>query len=273
MNNIKHFFIIILAVWLFGCNLGDKSDPAALQKNLASFDIDKEQFNAYAKLKGIPSTSGARYDRAIKVFAERNGLARVISDESGVVTPELLAELKESRNEIIIKHYFDDYVNKTVNDSAIEEYYQSHSDDYTTRKARISQILFALPPSANTASRMKKMEIAKQLAEDLRNGDDFEQAVMKYTDDNAGKEKHGELGWVEEAGAKNNLASIAVTMNEGGVSEPIELPDAIAIIKVLEGPISEVQPLTDVKDKIAYKLKYDAKVKEMERLQKIASTL
>lgn len=271
MNLVIKILLVVPFAALIACSSDNNSN--SLQKEIVGFEINKDEFNAYVKLKGIPTEVGARYDRATKVFAEQNALAAVIAKEVAINTPELRADLKESRNEIIIKHYFDDYVDKTVNDAAIEAYYQSNAASYTTRKARIAQILLTSSVSANAADRMSKMEMAKKLAEDLRNGGDFAKAVMKYSDDVSSKNNQGDIGWVTEGSSHHALASIAVAMNEGDISEPIEMPNGILILKVLEGPVSEVQPLANVKEKIAYKLKYDAKLKEMERLKKSAASL
>lgn len=273
MNKIKQIIILVPIATLLGCSSGESHNSETLQKDIASFDLDKEEISAYMKLKSIPSDVGARYDRAVKVFAEQNALAAVIAKEPTINTPSFRAEIKESRNEIIIKRYFADYVNKTIDDAAIEAAYQTNIGSYTSRKARIAQIFLATPISSNAADRMSKLELAKKLAESLRNGGDFAKAALEYSDDTASKKNQGEVGWVTEGGAHQLLASIAVTMNEDNISEPIESPNGIYIIKVLEGPVTEVQPLEDVKEKLAYKLKYDAKLKEMQRLNKLASAL
>lgn len=273
---VKKILLVAITAALFGCSSSDtnvEKVSSSLKDELSSFDLTQEELDGYARSKGIIGEPGARYDRSVKVFAERNAMAAIILDESEIDSAELRAQLKESRNEILIKHYMAQHIDTAITAKTVETAYKQNLEQYTKRKAKVSHILLTVSPANDASRRMQQMEKAKQLAEQLRKEGGFEQAVKVHSDDAVSIKSGGDLGWVVEGGVRHAFASVAVKLETGEVSDPFETPQGIHIIKVIEGPVSEVTPFDQVKDKLEYKLRYDAKVKELERLKDAAAPM
>lgn len=258
------------AIGIAGCG-GKTSGDSALGGSASDFGVTAEELAAYLAQKGVQEKTGERYDRVLRTFLERNALAEAIARESTANTDAMRASLKHSRNETLIKQYLDTYSDRAVTPATVQEFYDSHVSEYTKKRVRIARILIPVTPSMSAGEQQEKRELAKDIAEKVRGGFEFERAAKEYSQDIATSDKGGELGWITEDGIYGALAASALSLNAGDVSEPIETVSGLEIVKVLEGPTTDVTPLEKVRAEIEYKLKYESKLKEMDRLKGVGA--
>jgi peptidyl-prolyl cis-trans isomerase SurA len=75
--------------------------------------------------------------------------------------------------------------------------------------------------------------LADQLARDLRAGGDFATAARRYSA-SASSRQGGAIGWVPERALPPQVAAEIAGLAAGAVTAPVETPNAIAILKVLD---------------------------------------
>ncbi|MBU1651151.1 SurA N-terminal domain-containing protein, partial [bacterium] len=82
-----------------------------------------------------------------------------------------------------------------VTDKMISDYYFAHREEYLEpEKRRIAYVLFSEEPSAKDSAAV--YELAEELMQRLKEGDDFAKLALEFSDDRSG-ENGGELGWFE----------------------------------------------------------------------------
>ncbi|MEI7640955.1 MAG: peptidylprolyl isomerase [bacterium] len=132
-----------------------------------------------------------------------------------------------------------------VTDKDAEEYYTTHSGDFSEIKAR--HIL------------IKSKDFATSLYDRIKAGEDFIELAKKYSEDNTTRESGGELGYFGKGAMVQEFEQAAFPLSVGEVSEPVRTVYGYHIIK-----IDEKRKITyeDSKDKIK-KMIEDRKKKEI----------
>ncbi|MES9902565.1 MAG: peptidylprolyl isomerase [Sedimenticola sp.] len=261
----KSLLIVLCVVGFAGCGNKGSVESSTLE-SISSFSISEDELAAYVESKGIKNKQGERYKRTVQAFIEQNALASVISTDPKSLTTSTRVDIKRKRNEILINNYLNNHVVNLVTADFVEKYYKDNIDQYSTRKVKVLQILLPIPQGVSDSKRLGKREEAIKLAEMLRNGGDFSEAVKNYSADTL-----DEIKWLIEGKGDQIIVDAALSMKVDDISEPIDSPHGMQIIKLLEDPVSEVTELDDIRDKIVYELKYEAKLGELKRLKALAS--
>lgn len=265
---LKNSFILVCFTTLLGCSDSQKSDTGLT--GIDSFIVTNEDIDSILKINGLPDTEGKRQDRVKEVYQERNAIASLIMTNELLDLPLVLGEIKRNRNELLIKYYFEAFVKNTASDEAIKKYYDEKIDEFTDKRAHVAQILVKVSPKDDINKQAELQKKAVKIADELRRGEDFANAVKMYSDDKASKEKGGDLGWLSTGNADAVIVEKAISLDIKDIPEPIRTAKGYHVIKLLEPIETNVKPFEDVKQKIAYKLKYDAKLNELKRLKKLA---
>lgn len=258
LSSLAAIFLLLLII--YGCNRTSEED------GIDGEVITDAEFEAYLKLKRIPSDPGNRRNRALKTFLERNALAEAIAQDPLLDNVAIEAELRDFRNELLISRYFEAFLKEKVRDEAMKAYYHANIDKYTRQKVKIAQILFRTHRAMREQQKSAKFSEAVEAHAKLKGGTPFAKLARQLSEDTLTAKKGGEIGWLQEAQIDKAIFDKALSMKQGKISEPIETDRGYHIIKLLEGPIGEQRPFEEVKGEIRYRLRYEAKQAEMNRL-------
>ncbi|MCX4028258.1 peptidylprolyl isomerase [Endozoicomonas sp. SM1973] len=255
--------LVSASLLLAGCQ--EKKQVVA---KVADENISKTQFEAYLKHKHIPTTAEKRVEAALDQYLEREALAKAIEDSQFLDNELTAAELNEFRKQMLISRYFEKYLNQTVSEDALRNYYAGNPDQFQSKRVNVAHILLRVRP------KMSEQEIgvvktkAYEAYSKLRANENFEELAKNYSEDRLSAEKNGELGWIKEGTIDSEFSKVAFSLKEGEFSKPIRTPFGFHIIKQLQAPQVVKQPFEAVKGDIRYQLRAQAKQAEYEKLLK-----
>ncbi len=143
----------------------------------------------------------------------------------------------------------------TVTPEEAREYYQFNPREFTEpEKIRAKHILVKIPPEANKEQIEQAHKTSKEILEKLKGGADFDRVAREMSQDDATREKGGDLGFFSKGTMNPALERVAAKLEVGKLSEPIRTDQGYDILMVTE-KIPEKQLEFDVvKDKIVEKL-------------------
>lgn len=97
---------------------------------------------------------------------------------------------------------------------------------------RARHILFRVPSDASPQVRDSVLRRARNVMEQARSGADFAQLAAQYTEEPGGGERGGDLGYFEPGQMVQPFAEAANRLQPGQISDPVETPFGIHIIKL-----------------------------------------
>ena len=105
---------------------------------------------------------------------------------------------------------------------------------------RVSHIMITF---GNERTRDEAQQLAETAREALDSGDSFTDTALRYSDDTASAEEGGDLGVISRGFFGDAFDEAAFGLEEGDVSQPVELDNAFHIIQVtdIQGPTFEEQ--------------------------------
>jgi len=170
-------------------------------------------------------------------IAQQNGLT--LSQLRDAIERDGFSYLKfreEIRNEILTGR-----LRQRVIDSRIEISEQEVDNILSTtpalaagdREFHIAQILIALPEGASPDQIETAEARAREILEQLRQGEDFTRLAVAVSDGRQALEG-GDLGWRRVEQLPAPFANAVVKMEVGEVSEPIRTPSGFHLVKLLE---------------------------------------
>ncbi len=158
----------------------------------------------------------------------------------------------------------------SLEESEIEEYYQDNLAQFQEPETiRVSRIYL---PYEGKERELVKTE-AQVITEKLRTGEDFSDLAKKHSQDEKAKDG-GDWGPFDWKRLTEREQDTIAGLSAGETSDPLELEDGVALLKVTEKTAPQTKPLLEVKDKITTILQ-DRKARELgeeriSRLQKMA---
>jgi hypothetical protein len=265
--------VIIVALSLVGVGCSDEvggiNVVSDIQSELSDFSVSEQSLSILLN-KNKVTRDDNRYKRVASSYIERNALAQAIMMQGSGLVPEVLFEVKDARNNALIKSYLDDYVLRVIGDEAVLKYYNDNIDKYSKKKFKSAGILISTA-GLSEQEVVDKYEVAVKIAEKARKENDFAILAKQYSDDKNTAAYGGDLGWISsEDGARKILVEALLALSVGGVSDPVQTERGFHVLKLLENPDIETRGLEEVKQEIEYQLKYDARTQEIKRLKIIA---
>ena len=131
----------------------------------------------------------------------------------------------------------------------IEKYYEENLDRYKVKDSvRLSMIsLWHRVDRGPEATR----ELAKDLAQQLKDGASFSELAVLYSDDRMRRDG-GDRGWIERGGPdlRSDLQDFAFSLEPGIPSEPLEKEEGCYLMLVEEARTARTRPLVEVRDEI-----------------------
>jgi peptidyl-prolyl cis-trans isomerase D len=147
-----------------------------------------------------------------------------------------------------------DYLNRVkLAPAAVEEYLKEHQEEFTRpRVIRAQQILLTLPPKATNADRRQAAQKAQDLLGKARAGEDFADLARANSQDDASREKGGDLGLVQRGQNPPEWDKVAFALKPGTMGLAAT-NKGIYLIKLEE--IKETEPLSDAAQQVESRLK------------------
>ena len=263
---IKFTILFVAVSVISACGDSGAPDPARDIAAIGKEKLTQADFNAYLKTKRIPVSNKSRVERAKKTFLERNALAQVIAKQGMVNEAMLNAELREFRNELLSSRYFEAYLNKTITDDNVESYYKNNKAEFESKELKLAQILLRIRSNMTEAEVTKVFKRSVSLHKKIASGSSFSSLAKRHSDDYGTKRKGGVMGWVKTGQVDPQILNEAAKLKKNQVSQPIRTNLGYHIVKLLDKPKIKQQSFDSVKGQIRYKLRSEAKQKEMQRL-------
>ncbi len=150
-----------------------------------------------------------------------------------------------------------------ISDSEIKEYYQFNEQKYYVEpQVKASHILIKVAPNAKP----EEEETAKKKIEDIRTqilaGEDFAKLAKQHSEDEANKEKGGDLGFFKKGAMVPAFEEVAFNLDIDKTSEPRKTRFGFHLIKVTDKKEGGIPAFSELKDKIKNEL-INEKEKEM----------
>ena len=163
--------------------------------------------------------------------------------DNGMTLEDIRSAAKQQYNNYILFNY---EVAKEIPDteSEIQEYYEENSNRYLIpAKLRISQIIFPYTED----NKLQVVADADQALSRIKSGEDFAEVYRSVTPQ-AAPDANGDIGYVQANSLRQEMQNALENLAAGEVSDVIETPAALIIIKVSEKEDAKITPLEEIKD-------------------------
>lgn len=238
--------------------------------NLATIgqeEVSRQQFEAHLEFKRIDPSNAERVQQAQSQYLERKALAQAILEEELIDEAALEAEFDEFRTQMIINRYLSEYLDKTVDDTALTNYYNSHPSEFQVRQAHVAHIVFRTHNAMAETELQAVQQKARNAQAQLMKGAEFEDIAKSSSEDLQSGPRGGELGWITETAIDPAFAQAAFALESGSVSDIVKTQYGYHLIKLLDPVRSQTLPFDQVKGDIRYRLRNKTKAAETQRLR------
>ena len=115
-----------------------------------------------------------------------------------------------------------------------EQLRQLYAEQAPGSRVRARHILLSFPENATDTQRDSVEQLAAELRERATSGEDFSELAGEYSEDPGTARQGGDLGWFERGRMVKPFEDAAFALQPGEISEPVESPFGIHVIKVEE---------------------------------------
>jgi len=138
-----------------------------------------------------------------------------------------------------------------VSQQDIEVYYTENSGSFTNpEQVKVREITVLYPKGADDKAKESAKARAKQARDEAVAGKVFADLVAKYSDNADLKRSGGDRGWVSRGQESPQFERVAFATEPGSVTELVETPEGLRVIKVEERKASSLKPLDSVRAQI-----------------------
>ena len=162
-----------------------------------------------------------------------------------------------------------------VTDADIEKYYNENEHRLTLpEQIRVRHILITWKPMGKPDDRAYIHEQMAPILERAREGEDFAALAREFSDDYATKQVGGDTGFFHRGQMAPTFEAAAFALEPGEISDIVETPFGVHIIKLEERRNEELLPLDDIRDQLREHVRNElaeaAVRKEIEQLKAVA---
>jgi len=162
-----------------------------------------------------------------------------------------------------------------VSDTDLELYYRDNESRLTLpEQIRVRHILITWKPLGKQDDRAYIREQMQPILERARAGEDFAALAREFSDDFATRQAGGDTGLFRRGEMAPSFEAVAFALEPGEISEPVETPFGVHIIKFEERRDEELLPLDDIRDQLREHVKNEqaeqAVRQEIDRLKAAA---
>lgn len=118
-------------------------------------------------------------------------------------------------------------------------------EEQPNAEVRARHILFRLPTDASPQVRDSVLARARGVVQEARGGADFAELAAEYTEEPGGGERGGDLGYFGPNQMVQPFEEAAFRLQPGEISEPVETPFGIHVIKVEDKRLPDYAEVSD----------------------------
>jgi len=138
----------------------------------------------------------------------------------------------------------------TVTDEELETYYRDNEIRLTLPdQVRVRHILLTWKPMGTTDDRAAIREQMAPILEQARSGADFAELASKYSDDSTASQG-GDTGFFNRGQMVPAFEAVAFALQPGEVSDPVETPFGVHILRLEERQEARLLPLDEVREQL-----------------------
>jgi len=253
--------ICLALLGLLGCS---KSDPVVARAN--GHDIKQSELEAFIKLKRPSATTPEAKADALDGYVSRVALAGAIQSESEASAAITQAEIDDFKTNTIISRHFKKLADAKLTEQVVEDYYRTHSSDFTQQNAHVAHIFFRVDQAMTAEQRKEKNAAAKTAFSELQAGKNFAELAATTSEDTTTNQSGGDLGWLNAGNSAPQMLKRAQMMKPQEVAEPIRTSTGYHVVKLLEPLQNVTKPLETVRAEIRQRLQNDMRTAETQRL-------
>jgi peptidylprolyl isomerase len=174
--------------------------------------------------------------------------------------PDIVRKIAETREAVIMQTYLASIVPPDPSfpsEAEVTAAYETNKAHLVMpRQFHLAQIVLTVAADATpdqVADIRKKAADLK--AQAMRPGADFSGLAKKNSQEPQSAEKGGDVGWLREPDMIPAVKDAVVAMTEGGISDPVRVPDGFHILKLIALKPAGQIPLLDAKPQIVAALR------------------
>jgi parvulin-like peptidyl-prolyl isomerase len=240
----------------YGINVAGRGDHlqrlTKLRKEAMDKMIEQELVRQAAEAQGIEIT-GAEIDAALaevsEPFDNPDDFHRRLQTEG--FTQDSYREHIERM--IAAKKYLDGIrmTVETVNDEELETYYRDNEHRLTLpEQVRVRHVLLTWKPMGTTDDRAAIRKQMTPILERARADEDFAALAREYSDDSATAQNGGDTGLFQRGQMVPAFEAVAFALEPGEISDPVETPFGVHIIRLEERQEARLLPLEEVREQL-----------------------
>jgi parvulin-like peptidyl-prolyl isomerase len=205
---------------------------AELRETVINQAIETKLILQVAKVNGVTANEkivDSRIEAIEKRFPSQKEFVRALASKG--------LTLREYRDQVVEQTIVQDTVKRilgrevTVQDDEIEEYYDSHRDEFETKPhVELAQIFLQIPRDGTEEEIEAVVELADQLRVQLDDGAEFSELATKYSE-GPYREKGGLIGDVGAEEILPDLEKIAFTLETDEISPVVRSAYGFHILK------------------------------------------
>jgi hypothetical protein len=174
--------------------------------------------------------------------------------------PQITAQLEKIRQQAITQSYLqslstppEDYPAQADLQAAYDALKKNNALQ-VPKQYHLAQIYVACPKGSDKDTEAKAQAKLDAVVKGIKSGD-FGAVAKSQSDDAAGAQRGGDLGFLAESQIQPEIKTAAAALAKGGISDPIRLNDGWHLIKVLEIKEPYTATLDEVKGSLANELR------------------
>jgi peptidyl-prolyl cis-trans isomerase D len=155
---------------------------------------------------------------------------------------------------------------KKANSKQIQDYYAANSFVYQQpERIKVRQIVLNTPPNATDEQKAATKAKAEELRKQIEGGQDFAAVAKASSQAPQAAATGGDVGWVDRKSGRlpPAVADAAFALQPGGLTQPVEVNNAVYLVKVEEKQAATEKKLPEVENEIATTLHKQQKAKEL----------
>lgn len=214
-------------------------EMATVRRDVADSLIELTLVSAEARRRGVAADS-ARVDKDLEKIEARFRNMPGWAELRGPQVARWRADLEER----YLAEALEKQVRAEVSPTAeqVRRYYDENPALFTEpEKVRLGLILLKVDPSAGKAARDRAREEAAGIRQRLAKGADFAELAKIHSGDESAA-KGGDMGFVHRGALPEPVQAAADKLDGGRVSDPVDVLEGVAIVRVSERVPAQLRP-------------------------------
>jgi hypothetical protein len=235
MQRTRTHFVLLTLLTLAAVACGDRQaglDADTLAR-AGSFSLGVEETaNLIAPVPDLPQDA-AVVEALTDFWIDYSLLALAVNDEGTLQSIDLTSLTRQHLNQDKVLQLRDQVidVDPEVSDEELAEIYER---DRPGERVRARHILFGFPDGAGETERDSVRALAEEIRSRAAGGEDFASLAEEYSDDPGSAARGGDLGFFQRGAMVAPFEEAAFALGEGEVSEVVESPFGLHVIRVEE---------------------------------------